>query len=238
MTQPENIQGGQFENQDEFYWRWHDRLAVVARKFNAKIVGIEHVQAINKTTEGSIIASTHESLWDIVNKTQLGFERPIRFLGRASLKTELPYGLVVRYLGPRARVIFVDRENKESRREAGNEVLQALNHGALSGIYPEGARNRTTDPSWVKDLRPNGVAGNALEADGLTLVLPMAIAYRKLLIAGKVINNPFGCGIVIGEPIEVDHDERPGAKLELNNFLHSQLVDYKAEAVDLAYNRN
>ncbi len=232
MKIPGEHQGGvEKEPNERIYWAAHNTLGFVARRAGIRIEGLEHARKLNNNGRGSIVASSHTSMWDVVDLASIGFDRPIRFLGRQSLLEHKLLGRPIRFLAPHARVIFLDREIKESRGVAGKQALDAVNEGDLVCFFPEGTRSKSDDPAHVGEFRP-GAARTALHARGITPMLPVGIAYSE---GRRFKNSPFSTGVVIGEPLYVDHQPDRTSVEELNQHLFETISELKAQAVDLAH---
>jgi len=108
--------------------------------FLAGIRSVTHNKEKMPKTGAQVYISNHQSMADILinaaNSPQAGF-----FLAKKSL-TQFPiFGIMVRTLG-----ILVDRSNEESRKKSYAYMVSTIKEGFPIFIYPEGTRNRTTEP--------------------------------------------------------------------------------------------
>ena len=128
-----------------------------------KITGKEHF----KRGQNYIIISNHNSMMDVAILTPFipGANKTIAKIEMA--RTPL-FGLIYK-----RGAVLVDRKNKASRGESYNKMKAVLEMGIHMCIYPEGTRNKTSEP--LKDFH-----------DG---AFRLAIDTRKPIMPGILFNT-------------------------------------------------
>ncbi|HSU49611.1 MAG TPA: lysophospholipid acyltransferase family protein [Segetibacter sp.] len=128
-----------------------------------KVVGKEHF----KKGKNYVVVSNHNSLMDVPVTTPFvpGANKTI---GKKSFTKAPIFGWV--YI---RGTVLVDRKSEASRRKSFEDMKKVLAQGLHMVIYPEGTRNRTTDP--LKSFH-----------DG---AFKLAIAARKEIIPTLIFNT-------------------------------------------------
>lgn len=101
-----------------------------------KVVGKEHF----KKGKNYVVVSNHNSLMDVPVTTPYvpGANKTI---GKKSFAKAPVFGWV--YI---RGTVLIDRNSDQSRRQSFEDMKKVLSQGLHMVIYPEGTRNRTTDP--------------------------------------------------------------------------------------------
>jgi 1-acyl-sn-glycerol-3-phosphate acyltransferase len=101
-----------------------------------KVVGKEHF----KKGKNYVVVSNHNSLMDVPVTTPYvpGANKTI---GKKSFSKVPVFGWVYT-----RGTVLVDRNSDESRRKSFEDMKEVLQQGLHMVVYPEGTRNRTTDP--------------------------------------------------------------------------------------------
>lgn len=121
----------------------------------------------------NVYISNHNSLLDVLVNAKVN-PQPAFFLAKKSLVKFPIFGLMVKALG-----ILVDRKDEASRKKSYEYMKQTLLEGHSLFIYPEGTRNRTSEP--MKDFY-DGAFRSAIEAQ-----VPIV---SQTLVGVKDIYNP------------------------------------------------
>lgn len=230
MNKPEISQGGQ---SDKAYWRIHNGARAVMNMLRVQVEGLEHAQELNDSEEGAIIMASHTSFVDELALTTLGFDRPMRFMGKAEIWEQKRYLLTgVRYAANKAKAYPVRRGDAKSAVNSFKTSLEMLNQGELLAIHPEGSRNKNKDSRTLLETK-TGVARMALRSDGITPVLPVGIGYRRTRLLKR--SSKYHVGVVVGEPVYVGYADR--SQKDLHEELTERLLDAKIRAVDLVEGR-
>ena len=151
----------------------------------------------NIPTRGpAILASNHLSFSDSIF-IPVVVPRQVRFLAKNDYwKGKGVTGTVNRWFFNLSGQIPMDRSGGKASSDSLNAGLQALQHGHLLGIYPEGTRS----PDGRLHRGKLGVAKLALEAQ--VPVVPIAlIGTDKVQPVGKSIPRVRRVGLIIGEPL-------------------------------------
>ena len=93
-----------------------------------------------KKGENYIVVCNHNSLMD-VPLTVPGIPGPNKTIAKASMAKIPLFGLVYK-----SGSVLVDRKNEESRRKSYLKMKEVLEMGLHMCIYPEGTRNKTSQP--------------------------------------------------------------------------------------------
>ncbi len=101
-----------------------------------KIKGIQHF----KKDENYIVICNHNSLMDVPITTPF-----IPGANKTIAKIEMAKIPIFGFIYKRGSIL-VDRKNKDSRRDSFAKMKQVLAQGMHMCIYPEGTRNKTTEP--------------------------------------------------------------------------------------------
>lgn len=215
---------------EERYWRLRSNLQRFMEFADIRIVGGERFTELVEVgpDQGAIVAPTHTSWLDIIALGVANSERPMRFLGKQEL-WRLPYiGGLARDLG----AFSVDRSDKNSRSNALDTSVRLVEQGEWVVMYPEGTRNTSRDRRSLGPLK-TGVARAALQASGVTEVVPVGVGYRRGLVRRKA--GLFHVGVVIGEPFQVERAETTEEQVQsVTAELRARLEELKGQAVDLA----
>lgn len=137
-------------------------------------VRVHHRELIDKSRT-YVFVGNHLTAIDIL-ATATAMPIPMRFLAKIETRNIPVFGYMVKMLG-----IRVDRKSKESREKSYQLMADALQRGESLYIYPEGTRNRTTEP--LKEFK-DGAFKVAIMAQ-----VPVAV---QTLVGVKNVNNPEG----------------------------------------------
>ncbi len=118
-------------------------------------------------SQGVLIVSNHRSYIDIA---VIGQYFPCTFLA----KKELAHWPILGYAAKLARVIFVDRNNIESRRKSRLEISSTLQQGISVIVFPEGTSYAGPGILTFKS------GTFELAADNNIAVVPVAIEYEDI----------------------------------------------------------
>jgi 1-acyl-sn-glycerol-3-phosphate acyltransferase len=153
-----------------------------------KVTGNEKI----KPGKAYVFVGNHRAAIDIISSAS-ATPIPARFLAKAEVKYIPLFGYMVAMLG-----IIVDRKSKESRELSFIKLVETLRSGESIMLYPEGTRNKGSEPLMeFKD----GAFRAAIAAQ-------VPIAYHVLLNT-RELNNPDGTQlypgsvtVIWGDPIE------------------------------------
>lgn len=101
-----------------------------------KILGREHFES----GKNYIVISNHNSFMDVPLTTP-EIPGPNKTIAKSEMAKIPIFGLIYK-----RGSILVDRKDKNSRRESFNKMKQVLDMGMHMCIYPEGTRNKTSEP--------------------------------------------------------------------------------------------
>src|SRR2546423_540564 len=93
-----------------------------------------------KKGENYIVVCNHNSFMD-VPLTSPGIPGPNKTIAKAEMAKIPLFGMIYK-----RGSVLVDRKNEESRRNSYNKMKEVLQMGLHMCIYPEGTRNRTSEP--------------------------------------------------------------------------------------------
>ena len=235
MTDSEHVQGGEyFPIPDiERYYRVRNNLGKIMSKLGMVVVGGEYLDELanNDSGNGVVIASTHESWIDIVALGAANDLRPMRFLGKQEV-WKYPY---VGKLAVDAGAFSVDRLHQDSRQAAVETTVKMLDKGEWVTMYIEGTRNRSSDKRALGKTK-TGVVRAAMQATGVTPVLPVAIGYRRsLLLRNSSLRKP---AVVFGEPSFIEQSEPNNDDVNgLTQVIGKKLLELKNQAMDIIENK-
>jgi 1-acyl-sn-glycerol-3-phosphate acyltransferase len=235
MSEAQPNQGGEyFPIPDiERYHRVRNNLGKIMSKFGMVVIGGEYVDELARSDSGNgvIIASTHESWIDIVALGAANDLRPMRFLGKEDV-WRYPF---IGKLAVDAGAYSVDRLHHDSRQAAVETTVKMVNNGEWVTMYIEGTRNRSKDKRILGKTK-TGVARAAIQAQGVTPVLPVAISYRESLIFRKSsLRKPV---VVFGEPLFVNQSQASSDEVnELTSLIGKNLLELKNHAMDIVENK-
>ncbi len=119
----------------------------------------------NIPPEGALLIANHRSYIDI---GLIGSILPSTFLAKAELQSWPVMG----YAAKLAKVVFVDRENAESRKKSRDDIAETLNGGFSIIIFPEGTSYQGPGALEFKK-GPFKIA-----TEGEFAVVPVAIEYK------------------------------------------------------------
>ncbi len=136
-----------------------------------KIVGRENF----KRGENYIVLSNHNSFMDVPLTTP-EIPGPNKTIAKAEMAKIPLFGLIYK-----RGSILVDRKNKDSRRDSFTKMKQVLDAGMHMCIYPEGTRNKTTEP--LKEFH-DGAFKLAVDT-GKPIMPAMIFNTKKVLPADK-----------------------------------------------------
>lgn len=235
MSDPEQIQGGIYYPIPDLdrYDRVRSMLERRMDQFHLHIENKEYLQMLSARgqDEGVLLSPTHTSWLDIIALGAANDIHRMRFLGKDQL-WRVPYigGLAVD-----AGAYSVNRSNTDSKKAAINTTIAMLDHGEWAVMYPEGTRNRSKDHRSL-GLIKTGAVRVAMQAQGLTPVVPIGIGYNRGILCRKA--SPFHIGLVIGKPLYIKQQEpEEQAVREYSSELKNMLSELKIKAVGLAEKR-
>ena len=137
-----------------------------------KIKGKEYFEA----GKNYIVICNHNSLFDVPVTTPFIPGPPNKTIAKIEMASTPLFGLIYR-----RGSVLVDRKKNNSRRESFNMMKEVLNLGMHMCIYPEGTRNRTTQP--LKEFHDGAFR---LAIDTRKPIMPALIFNtRKVLPPGK-----------------------------------------------------
>ncbi len=235
MVSPDqSVGGGYFPIPNpERYDRVQQRLDSVMTHLGIMVEGYEYLEGLASRESGSgvIIASTHESWMDIAVLGAANNETRMRFLGKAEV-WNWPY---IGKLAVDAGAFSVNRQHQDSRQTAIDTSVKMLDQGEWVTMYIEGTRNRSKEGRTMGKIK-TGVARAALQASGVTPVLPVAIGYRRsLLRRNSSIRKPV---IIFGEPNFIDQGPTDSRVVsELTELIGENLLLLKNRALDIVEGR-
>jgi 1-acyl-sn-glycerol-3-phosphate acyltransferase len=118
------------------------KYKTILRIFNGffKLIKKYHVTFPERlpNENGLILVMNHRDYWDTPLIFSIMGKRPVHVLSKIDLKKEI-VGKILYFMG----AVFVDRENKESRANAKNELISIVQEGSNILIAPESTRNKT-----------------------------------------------------------------------------------------------
>lgn len=230
MSDFEQVQPGEYFPipNIERYHRVRGNLQKIMSRLGMTVIGGEYLDelASSESGNGIIIASTHESWLDIVALGAANDLQPMRFLGKEEV-WRYPY---VGKLAIDAGAFSVDRLHQDSRQAAVETTVKMVDKGEWVTMYIEGTRNRSKDRRSLGKLK-TGVARAALQAEGVTPVLPVAIGYRpSLILRNASMRSPV---VVFGEPEFVSQSDVEDETVNtLTQHIGSRLMELKNIAID------
>ncbi|PUZ21771.1 1-acyl-sn-glycerol-3-phosphate acyltransferase [Chitinophaga parva] len=175
--------------------------------------GTEHFQP----GQTYVIACNHNSFADILVATSMtpGINKT---LAKKSMGSIPIFGPIYR-LG----AILVDRQDEESRRQSYIKMKTTLDLGIHMLLYPEGTRNRTTEP-----LKPFYDGAFSLAIDSQVPIVP-AILFntRKIIPAGGFYAEPHKVTFDFLPPIDtkgMTRDDIPALKEKVFNIMRDHYV--------------
>lgn len=109
------------------------------------------------------------------------------------------------FVGPEVfRAVLIDRRSEHQEEDPVAKIVAALDEGSSLIIFPEGGRNRSSDP--LMPLKA-GLYNIAKQRPGIDLVPTWIDNIASIMPSGEVIPVPLGCTITFGSPIHVRDDE-------------------------------
>jgi 1-acyl-sn-glycerol-3-phosphate acyltransferase len=109
------------------------------------------------------------------------------------------------FIGPEVfRAVLIDRRSEHQTEDPIEKIVTALDEGSSLIIFPEGGRNRSSDPLMKLKAGLFNVAKRRPEID---LVPTWIDNIASIMPSGEVIPVPLGCTITFGSPMYVESDE-------------------------------
>ena len=177
---------------------------------------------------GGLILVNHQSMIDPI-LVQLGFKRPVCWIGRENLFRIPLFGWVIRNL------LAIPIRRDSAGTAVIRETVRRLKHGFLVGIFPEGTR---TKDGTVGVFKPGFIA---IIRRSKTPVYPVGIAGAfEAMPRGVWFPRPWSVRVVIGEPIPFEEIEplcARGREDDLLEFSRNRIVTVQQEAEDWLKNR-
>lgn len=231
MNGPEINQGGGYFPipNPERYDNVQVKLDSVLSRFGMVVEGRDNLYSLARREGGNgvIIASTHDSWMDIAVLGAANDAARMRFLGKAEV-WNWPY---IGKLAVDAGAFSVNRQHQDSRHAAIDTTVKMLDNGEWVTMYIEGTRNRSKEGRTMGKIK-TGVARAALQASGVTPILPVAIGYRRSLVRrSPSIRKPV---IIFGEP-DFIHQGPADSRIvsELTESIGEKLLLVKNRAMDI-----
>lgn len=131
-----------------------------------------------KKGEKYIVTSNHNSYMDVPLTTPF-IPGPNKTIAKAELAKTPLFGLIYQ-----RGSILVDRKNEKSRKDSFGKMKEVLQQGMHMCIYPEGTRNKTTEP-----LKPFHDGAFKLAMDTRTEIIPVLLFNTKRVLPGPA--KPF-----------------------------------------------
>lgn len=138
------------------------------------IKGREHF----KKGENYIVTSNHNSFMDVPLTTPF-IPGPNKTIAKAELAKVPLFGLIYQ-----RGSILVDRKSEKSRKDSFIKMREVLNQGLHMCIYPEGTRNKTSEP-----LKPFHDGAFKLAIDTRKSIIPVLLFNTKKVLPGPA--KPF-----------------------------------------------
>lgn len=188
----------------------------IAKTIFLKVAKIEHAQY--DENESYVVISNHQTAIDIpANVAGCPDEILFKFLGKKEADRLPFFGFIINRL-----CILVSRNSDVSRKAAYQKMKNELANGYSIFLYPEGTRNRTTEP--VKDFY-DGAFRLAIE-----MQKPLVV---NVLLGVKELNPPTGFFTYLPGKVE-SHWEEPISTIGLTL---EDIPLLKQKAKDLMINR-
>ena len=137
-----------------------------------KVTGKEVFEGL----ENAVIVCNHNSLIDIPVSTPF-LARANKTIAKKSFVYVPLFGWIYQFA-----TVIVDRKNNESRRKSYEEMKRVLNNGLDMLIYPEGTRNKTSNP-----LKSFYDGAFRLSVDTQKPIVPVVILNTKRILPAKPI---------------------------------------------------
>jgi 1-acyl-sn-glycerol-3-phosphate acyltransferase len=128
---------------DPYKTRYHRRVSQVWMGLFLFLVGCSFSvkgKEVFKDMENAIVVCNHNSLIDIPISTPF-LPRANKTIAKKSFVYVPLFGWIYQFAS-----VLVDRKDHNSRKESYNKMIWVLNNGLDMLIYPEGTRNKTTEP--------------------------------------------------------------------------------------------
>jgi 1-acyl-sn-glycerol-3-phosphate acyltransferase len=115
------------------------------------------------------------------------------------------------FVGPEVfRAVLIDRRSEHQTEDPVAKIIAALDEGSSLIIFPEGGRNRSSDP--LMPLKA-GLFNIASQRPHVDLVPTWIDNIASIMPSGEVIPVPLGCTITFGSPMYVEEGETKDAFL-------------------------
>ena len=165
-----------------------------------------------------ILASNHQSHLDWFLDAFFCVPRRCRFIGQVD-KYEGFIGFVRDFFYYITETIRLDRESKESKKEAAKEAIASLKKGYVLILYPEGTRSRTGEIGkgrW-------GTAKFFLETEVPVLPIGIEGTFRLLPPGGKLKIKRV-IKINIGKPLYFEKELERAKQIDKNSEEYQQIL--------------
>ncbi len=128
-----------------------------------------------KKGKNYVVVCNHNSFVDVPVSSP-GIPGPNKTLAKIEMAKIPIFGIIYK-----AGSVLVDRKNEKSRRESMNKMLEVLNQGLHLCLYPEGTRNKTSEP--LKTFH-DGAFIAAVQAQK-PIIPSLIFGTKNILVSGK-----------------------------------------------------
>lgn len=174
------------------WWNYCFASPLILRLIGIKLKVEGSEQIDSKSTY--VFVSNHLSWIDTICNAS-ATPQPAKFLAKSELKYFPVFGFMVKMLG-----VMVDRKNKESRDESFQILIDELKSGNSIFIYPEGTRNRTSEP--LKEFKDG--AFKAAIAAQVPIVWQVVLGVKELNKNETAFLLPGRVKVLFGKPIPTE----------------------------------
>ena len=129
-----------------------------------------------KKGENYVVVCNHNSFMD-VPVTSPGIPGANKTIAKKSFVYVPLFGWIYRFA-----TVIVDRKDHNSRKESFDNMVKVLNNGLDMLIYPEGTRNKTTEP-----LKSFYDGAFKLSVETQKPIIPVVILYTKKILPARPI---------------------------------------------------
>ncbi len=200
----------------KFVYGWY-----INRTFIKEIRGKENMPPGN-----FILASNHASHIDYWLHGYVLAPRPFTYIGQVDKMTGL-MGFLRDALYAYAEVIPVDRNDRESKKEAIAKAMEMLKRGYCLIVYPEGARSRD---GRMREFKP-GVARFHLESGAPVLPVATRGTYELMPPGGKLQKEKI-VEIIIGKPMGFPLERQMAVEMDKSSPEYYKLCADVAKRVE------
>ena len=186
-------------------------------KVSIEVSGLEHIEGNEKT----LVVPNHRSLLDCLVLVAV-CDKPLSFVAKDEAKDIVVIGKLTRLLD----TLYLQRNNLRQSLQIMKEVANRLNDNKAVVIFPEGTRNRTTQP--IQEFKPGAFKG-AIESQAS--IVPVVLRGTDDILSSEV-KKRYKVSIEILEAVHYE-DYKDLSSVELSTQLHLLMTEQYKNPIDL-----